>query len=79
MSILYDFEIYKYSHNNETFLMKEDGYVSVRLPKELIDNVDEIIKKREEGYVSRAEFIKEAIRQLLRKIKQLENTGGVTE
>ena len=40
-----------------------DEYVTVRLPKELMDEVDEMIKKGVRGYKSRAEFIKEAIRK----------------
>jgi Arc/MetJ-type ribon-helix-helix transcriptional regulator len=40
-----------------------DEYVTVRLPKELMDEVDEMIRKGVRGYKSRAEFIKEAIRK----------------
>jgi Arc/MetJ-type ribon-helix-helix transcriptional regulator len=40
-----------------------DEYVTVRLPKELMDEVDEMIRNGVRGYKSRAEFIKEAIRK----------------
>ncbi|MGC8975849.1 MAG: ribbon-helix-helix domain-containing protein [Thermoprotei archaeon] len=43
-------------------------YVGVRLPKELIDLVDEIVKSRKYGYRSRAEFIAEAVREKLAKM-----------
>jgi len=43
-------------------------YVGVNLPKSLMDDVDNIIKGRRGGYRSRAEFLKDATRQLLFKI-----------
>jgi metal-responsive CopG/Arc/MetJ family transcriptional regulator len=44
---------------------KSDNYTTVRLPKELIQEIDEIIKRKIRGYRSRSEFIKEAIRKRL--------------
>ncbi|MGA2386953.1 MAG: ribbon-helix-helix domain-containing protein [Candidatus Bathyarchaeia archaeon] len=41
----------------------QDDYTTVRLPKELIDEIDQIIKRGIRGYKSRSEFIKEAIRK----------------
>jgi Arc/MetJ-type ribon-helix-helix transcriptional regulator len=45
-----------------------DEYTTVRLPKELIEDIDKILRKGVMGYKSRAEFIKEAIREKLRTI-----------
>ncbi len=45
-------------------------YVTVSLPEILIKEIDEIIEKRIKGYVSRAEFIKSAIRRELSEIKK---------
>jgi metal-responsive CopG/Arc/MetJ family transcriptional regulator len=42
-----------------------DNYTTVRLPNELILEMDDIIRRRVRGYKSRAEFIKEAIRRHL--------------
>ncbi len=42
-----------------------DNYTTVRLPKELIQEIDDIIKRGFRGYKSRSEFIKEAIRRRL--------------
>jgi metal-responsive CopG/Arc/MetJ family transcriptional regulator len=39
-------------------------YVTIKLPKELMDVIDEIVEKKELGFVSRAEFVKEAVRRL---------------
>lgn len=39
-----------------------DPYVTVRIPKELGDLIDEVIKSRMYGYRTRAELVKEAIR-----------------
>ena len=44
----------------------------VSLPKELIKEVREVVEKRTRGYTSISEFIKEAVREKLDKIKELE-------
>ena len=67
-----------------------DDYTTVRLPKELMEEIDQIIKRGIRGYKSRSEFIKEAIRkrfeelqtaQLMPKLPPLEHfnvdEGGV--
>ena len=48
--------------------MSTDEYTTVRLPKELMEEIDNILKRGVMGYKSRAEFIKEAIREKLRTI-----------
>ena len=42
---------------------KADGYTTVRLPNDLMKEIDEIIELKKRGYKSRSEFIKEAIRR----------------
>jgi metal-responsive CopG/Arc/MetJ family transcriptional regulator len=44
--------------------MKSEGdeYVTVRIPKQLADEIDEIIRSETLGYRTRAEMVKEAIR-----------------
>jgi hypothetical protein len=49
--------------------MSTDEYTTVRLPKELMEEIDEIIRQRIRGYKSRAEFIKEAIRNRFEELK----------
>ncbi len=51
--------------------MAQDRYRSVRLPEELIDEVERIVKSGKKGYKSIAEFIKEAIREKMKS----EDTG----
>ena len=46
--------------------MAQDRYRSVRLPEELIDEVERIVKSGKRGYKSIAEFIKEAIREKMK-------------
>ncbi len=46
-----------------------DDYITVRLPKELMDEIDSIIKRGLRGYKSRSEFIKEAIRKRFEELK----------
>ncbi|MHA1852054.1 MAG: ribbon-helix-helix domain-containing protein [Candidatus Heimdallarchaeaceae archaeon] len=46
-------------------------YVNVKLPEELAKEIDEILKERTFGYRSRGEFVTEATRMLLLKIKEL--------
>jgi metal-responsive CopG/Arc/MetJ family transcriptional regulator len=38
---------------------------TVQVPKELVDQVDEVIKSGKYGYASRAELIRDAIRAFL--------------
>jgi Arc/MetJ-type ribon-helix-helix transcriptional regulator len=45
-----------------------DNYTTVRLPNELMETIDDIIKRRM-GYRSRSEFIKEAIRKRFEDLK----------
>jgi hypothetical protein len=53
------------------FVMSSDEYTTVRLPKELMEEIDEIIRHGVRGYKSRAEFIKEAIRKRFEELKTL--------
>jgi len=50
--------------------MPSKGYVTIALPKIIIEQVEEIIKDKKHGYVSRPEFIKEAIREKVRSMKR---------
>ena len=45
------------------------AYVNVKLPEELAKEVDEIVKARALGYRSRGEFVAEATRALLMKVR----------
>jgi Arc/MetJ-type ribon-helix-helix transcriptional regulator len=46
-----------------------DEYTTVRLPRELMDEIDQLIKRGIRGYKSRAEFIKEAIRKRFEELQ----------
>ena len=48
-----------------TIAKSEAEYVFVKIPKSLLEEVDRIIGKH--GYRSRTEFVKDAIRSLLRE------------
>lgn len=43
------------------------GYTTVRLPKELMQRIDAFLEKRSLGYTSRAEVVKDAVRDFLEK------------
>ena len=45
------------------------GYVSVKIPKELMDEVDRIVSAGTLGYRSRIEFIKDAVRDKLLRLR----------
>lgn len=49
----------------------DDEYVTVKIPIELAYQIDKLIKEGKAGYKTRAEFVKEAIRQRLIKISQI--------
>ncbi len=46
-----------------------DDYTTVRLPKELMKEIDQIIKRGTRGYKSRSEFIKEALRKRFEELQ----------
>ncbi len=46
--------------------MAQDKYRSVRLPQELVDEVESIVRNGKRGYKSIAEYIKEAIREKMK-------------
>ena len=50
--------------------MPRKGYTTIALPNILIDQIEEIIKDKKHGYVSKPEFIKEAIREKMRSLKK---------
>ena len=52
--------------------MAQDKYRSVRLPEELVDQVEEVIRSGKYGYKSIAEFIKVAVRD---ELKEVEGAG----
>ena len=47
------------------------SYVTIKIPKELIDEIDKLIDQQIGGYKSRAELIKEAIRIRLQEVAAL--------
>lgn len=49
--------------------MARKGYTTVALPDTLMKDIDRIVKEKKKGYVSRGEFVKEAVRNLLEKVK----------
>lgn len=52
-------------------------YKNINLPIELVEEIDRYIKQNPEmGYSSRAEFAKEAIRQLLREERRWEDVSS---
>lgn len=46
------------------------GYKNIGLPEELIKQIDYMVKNSNLGYTSRGEFVKEAVRNLLKSLKQ---------
>jgi len=51
--------------------MPKDRYKGVSLPKEMVEEIERIIKDNPElGYTSIADFVKDAVRDKLIKLKQ---------
>lgn len=48
-----------------TASQREEEYSTVKVPRDLIDEIDKMMDKL--GYRSRSEFVKDAIRSLLRQ------------
>ena len=55
--------------------MADKDYLSVRLPRELMTEVDRLVDRRAFGFRSRAEFIADAIRRRLEQILELERSA----
>ena len=50
--------------------MARKGYTTIALPNILLDKVEELVRDTRHGYVSKPEFIKEAIRDKIRILKE---------
>lgn len=50
--------------------MADSDWVTVKLPKELADQIDHAIKHKLLGYGSRAELVRETVRTYLATLKQ---------
>lgn len=50
--------------------MARKGYTTIALPNLLVDQIEEIIKDKKHGFISKPEFIKEAIRDKIRNLKK---------
>jgi metal-responsive CopG/Arc/MetJ family transcriptional regulator len=46
------------------------SYVTIKLPKNLIDQIDEVLERQNLGYASRTELVKDAVRSYLAAMKQ---------
>jgi metal-responsive CopG/Arc/MetJ family transcriptional regulator len=46
------------------------NYITIKLPKNLVEQIDDFIQQQNLGYASRAELVKDAVRSFLAKIKQ---------
>ena len=49
--------------------MARKGYTTIALPNILIDRIEETINNKKHGYISKPEFIKDAIREKLKGMK----------
>jgi metal-responsive CopG/Arc/MetJ family transcriptional regulator len=46
-------------------------YVNIKIPQELIEEIEKVIKRKKLGYRSRAEFVIEACRDRLLRLREL--------
>ena len=60
---------YIYGHISKGYQMVTK-YTNIGLPEDLIKAIDETVKKSGLGYKSRGEFVKEAVRNFLMRIKR---------
>ncbi len=52
--------------------MVDQDYLSVRVPRKLVTEVDRLVEQRVLGFRSRAEFVVDAIRRRLEGVNELE-------
>lgn len=53
---------------------KKDSYRTIRLPKELVEEIEKIIRDKSLGYTSKADFVKDAVRRRIEEIKKARKT-----
>jgi metal-responsive CopG/Arc/MetJ family transcriptional regulator len=51
-------------------------YITVKLPQDVGQQIDDLIKRTKLGYSSRAEFVKDAIRDKILNIKENSQKGS---
>lgn len=51
-------------------MAKINQYKNVALPGDLIERIDSVIKNSKMGYKTRGEFVKEAVRGLLKELSK---------
>ena len=57
--------------------IKPDNYSTVRMPTQLLAEIDAIVARHVRGYMSRSEFIKEAIRLRLEQVEASLSTSQI--
>jgi metal-responsive CopG/Arc/MetJ family transcriptional regulator len=50
--------------------MTRTSYVTIKLPKSLAEQIDDVLERQNLGYTSRAELVKDAVRSFLAANKQ---------
>ena len=56
--------------NSDTLMT---NYITIKLPKNLVEQIDEVLEQQNLGYTSRAELVKDAVRNFLATTKQNKN------
>lgn len=51
-------------------MVKINHYKNIALPNDLVERIDSVIKKSKMGYKTRGEFVKEAVRSLLKELSK---------
>jgi metal-responsive CopG/Arc/MetJ family transcriptional regulator len=46
------------------------NYITIKLPKDLVEQIDDFLERQNLGYASRAELVKDALRVFLAKMRQ---------
>ena len=52
----------------KTSRKKKVNYVTIKLPESIVKMIDEVIESNRYAYVSRADFVMDAVRKLLREL-----------
>lgn len=63
-------------HQALRWTMADEDYLNVRLPKELIAEIDRLVDRKALGFRSRAEFIADSIRRRLEQVIDLERASS---
>lgn len=68
--VLYEFSMKAILGQYMPLRVPREGHSNVNVPDELLDRVEKVVEESEGGYTSKAEFVRAAIRERLKRYER---------